>query len=378
MAASLLTLGVLLGGGHAALAQQPITPAFTSPYLPKAPPRAAPAPPGPPLRSDAGVLHFTKESQAAPVATPLTFTKEAGTPETLSFTKEASTPSAEPLHFTKDVQTAPPVPLPTVVAAKPVPLPAAVVAKPVPLPAPVAAPPLPKAPLPAPIVSQPVWSPVSPYSVRSKPAAPLAAKPLPAPTAPVVAAPLPASGIQRTAMQAPKLPGDAGASDESQDYFVQLEPPGPQRLFRLESEQSLHERMRQEALQRPSPDRIEFPSYKPLSDTPFLAREWPLQTEYAEACYVCYGRLFFEELNAERYGWDLGVIAPVVSTLYFYKDLALLPYHIGTQPFCCFDCSAGHCLPGDPVPYLCYPPKLSVPGTLAEAGTVLALMAIFP
>ena len=406
MAASLLTLGVLLGGCQAAWAQQ-ITPAFTSPYGRKPAPAAqpAPAPALPPLRSDSAVMEFKKEAQ--PAEAPLTFTKEAQPVEApLTFTKEAQ-PVEAPLTFTKEASPAPaaaPAPVETITFTKeispppavvvqppvPTPTPAPVfVAKPLPVAPPAAAPvvvapavpaPLPQAPLPAPVVTRPAaWSPASPYAVKNAasapaPLPPVAAKPLPVPAA----APLAPSPIKLTAMQAPKPPDGKAANDESQEYFVQLEPPGPQRLFRLESEQSLHERMRQEALQRPSPDRIEFPSYKLLSDTPFVARDWPLQTETAEACYVCYGRLFFEELNAERYGWDLGVIAPVVSALHFYKDLALLPYHIGTQPFCCFDCSAGYCLPGDPVPYLCYPPKLSLPGTAAEAATVLALMAIFP
>jgi hypothetical protein len=35
-------------------------------------------------------------------------------------------------------------------------------------------------------------------------------------------------------------------------------------------------------------------------------------------------------------------------------------------------------LPGDPVPLLIYPPELSLTGTVMEAGTIVALFAIFP
>ena len=58
--------------------------------------------------------------------------------------------------------------------------------------------------------------------------------------------------------------------------------------------------------------------------------------------------------------------------------MLFLPYHIGTQPCRCYECSAGYCLPGDPVPYLLYPPELSLSGFLLEAGTVVSLAAIFP
>src|SRR5262249_23150469 len=54
-------------------------------------------------------------------------------------------------------------------------------------------------------------------------------------------------------------------ADESQEYSIQLEPPGPQRLFKLESEAAFFERLRQEARQRPTPERIEFPAEPVLS-----------------------------------------------------------------------------------------------------------------
>ncbi len=170
-----------------------------------------------------------------------------------------------------------------------------------------------------------------------------------------------------------------GSNEENQEYFVQLEPPGPQRLFQLESEKRLQERMRQEALEQPSPSRLEFPQYKPLTEekTP-PNREWPAQTMQVEPNYVCYNRLYFEQINVERYGWDLGFAAPFVSAGEFFKDVVLLPYHMGTDPCRRQECNAGYCLPGDPVPMLCYPPRLSLTGAAAEAVVVLGLAAIFP
>jgi hypothetical protein len=190
----------------------------------------------------------------------------------------------------------------------------------------------------------------------------------------------PAYGVQTTAMQfKDKMPDKLGAPEENQEYFVQLEPPGPQRLFRLESERSLQERMRQEALALASPARLEFPHYKPLTeDQPPPTRTWPCRTMAVEPAFVCFGRLYFQQINAERYGWDLGVVAPFVAMGQFYKDVALLPYRLATDPCRRYECNAGYCLPGDPVPLLCYPLHASLTGAAAQAGAILALVAIFP
>ena len=66
-------------------------------------------------------------------------------------------------------------------------------------------------------------------------------------------------------------------------------------------------------------------------------------------------RNFLEQRNFERYGWDLGVLQPVLSTGLFYADFVTLPLHWLADPFRCYDCNAGLCLPGDPVPLLWYP-----------------------
>ena len=58
--------------------------------------------------------------------------------------------------------------------------------------------------------------------------------------------------------------------------------------------------------------------------------------------------------------------------------MALLPYHAFTDPFRTFECSTGYCLPGDPTPLLIYPPELSASGTVAEAGAILGVFAVFP
>jgi len=190
----------------------------------------------------------------------------------------------------------------------------------------------------------------------------------------------PARAIQQTGVQLPR-PGDPRLvpADETSTYQVPLEEvPGTNRLFRLESEAEWRNRMRQEARGRPGQDRISFPEDPVLSRKPYTPRAFPPKQEVAEPGYVCHGRLFFEEKNSERYGWEFGYMQPFLSAGYFFKDFVLLPYHLATAPCRCYECSAGQCLPGDPVPYLLYPPDLSLTGTAAEAGVIVALAFIFP
>jgi hypothetical protein len=176
----------------------------------------------------------------------------------------------------------------------------------------------------------------------------------------------------------PVAPGTAPSLAGSLDYQIQFTPPGPERLFRLESERALQERMRLEALERPTHERIQFPEEPVVSTEQYVDRMFPPATETVEPSYVCYGRLYFEDKNTERYGWDLGFIQPFVSAAAFYWDVVTLPYHIGTEPCRKFECSAGYGLPGDPVPLLWYPPEFSLTGAFLEAATIVSLFGIFP
>jgi hypothetical protein len=168
------------------------------------------------------------------------------------------------------------------------------------------------------------------------------------------------------------------APGDDTEYTIHLEPPGPQQLFRLEAESSLHERMRQEARQRPIPEPTPFPQEPIVGAGKYQGRDFKPMQLTVEPNYVCYHRLYFERLNSERYGWDLGFIQPLVSTAQFYSDVALLPYHFWTDPCRNYDSNAGYCLPGDPVPYLLYPPQLSLTGAAAEGVAVAGLFLIFP
>jgi hypothetical protein len=192
--------------------------------------------------------------------------------------------------------------------------------------------------------------------------------------------------VQQRIPGAPLAPGERIASPEqgldllqSAPYTIQLEPPGLEKLAgALQSDEQLQERIRQENRERKTPERIVFPPDPVLSREIYRGRKWEPKKLEVAPYYVCYGRLRFEEKNAERYGWDLGILQPLVTEAYFLKDVVMLPYHLATQPCRCFEYNTGYCLPGDPVPYLLYPPSISATGTVAEVGTILALVAIFP
>jgi hypothetical protein len=162
-----------------------------------------------------------------------------------------------------------------------------------------------------------------------------------------------------------------------------LTPPTPQRVFRLESESMLMERMAREAAKGLTPLGLDYrfvlPSYPPVPpQVAYVLRPWEPLGEIVEPAYLCYGRLYFEQINAERYGWDLGPLHPLVSAGIFYFDLATLPYHAATDPLRRYECNAGYALPGDPMPLLLYPPNLNVPGVLAEAAAIGLMFVIFP
>jgi hypothetical protein len=179
-------------------------------------------------------------------------------------------------------------------------------------------------------------------------------------------------------------PGDARdlLIDDRPENQVQLDPPGPEVYFRLESEASFFERLKQRGYDQrkspydPNPDL--FPDEKVISTDTYAGRQWPALPMLVEPAYVCHKRLLFEQRNEERYGWDLGAIQPFVSLAHFWGDAAMLPYHIASRPTCKHECSAGWCLPGDPVPYSLYPPEISCSGSFVEAATIIGLFVLFP
>src|SRR5262249_6409939 len=128
------------------------------------------------------------------------------------------------------------------------------------------------------------------------------------------------TSVQREPSQsgyAPRLRGgqrrDVQAEEEIQ-YTTEV--PSPDRLWKtMQSDQNLMEIIRQERRSKSVVERVVFPEQVPLSKVAYAGRRWEPITERVQPAYVIYKRLLFEQKNAERYGWDIGVLHPLLSTL---------------------------------------------------------------
>ena len=161
--------------------------------------------------------------------------------------------------------------------------------------------------------------------------------------------------------------------------FLQLESPGLGRLSRLDSDERLQRRIEQ----------LDPTAVHVFPESPILSRDryagrgqlWQRRQITVEPNYVNFGKLqpFFEDKNAERYGWDLGPLSIPVALTKFASDVVLFPAKALSDPCRLHDSSAGHCLPGDPVPYMIYPPEIAtITGTAAELAVIGALIVVFP
>lgn len=165
--------------------------------------------------------------------------------------------------------------------------------------------------------------------------------------------------------------------ETGQDFDIRFDLPGPELLFQLDSENRMIERMKQER-RKYKKDELTFPEQPVLSREAYRGRNWDKTKMCVESHFVVHRRLFFEELNAERYGWEVGLFQPLLSASIFYKDVFFLPYHLWTDPCRCYETNAGKCHPGDPVPLLWYPPELSISGATAQVFGLGVLSAVFP
>jgi len=161
-------------------------------------------------------------------------------------------------------------------------------------------------------------------------------------------------------------------------FELPLDLPGQERLFRRESEIEVFERIRQQERQSGASGRVIFPERTEVSREPYRPHAFPVSTLLVEPSYVSHGRLYFEQSNSERHGWDLGILQPGVSLGRFYLDVFTLPYNAGTRICQHFDTSAGKCLPGDPTPLYLYPPEFSMTGLVLQTGAIFTGAFLFP
>ncbi len=97
-----------------------------------------------------------------------------------------------------------------------------------------------------------------------------------------------------------------------------------------------------------------------------------------EPGYVVHRRLFFEDKNAERYGWDLGFAQPFLSAGGFFTGVAFWPSKLTSNFAERYDTSAGKCPPGSPVAYYLYPPGITFRGGVVNAGLVVGSVLLMP
>lgn len=176
-------------------------------------------------------------------------------------------------------------------------------------------------------------------------------------------------------------PRVGGPQDESPDINVRVELPGPQRLFQRDSEWKFFERIAHEKRNQKSGSRTIFPEEPVISKEKHAARTYGAQAVEVEPCYLTHGRLYFEQPNFERAGYDLGILTPGINVGVFLYDTLLWPYHIGTDWRRSYDCSAGNslkCLPGDPAPFVWPRERFSVTGLVGQSGAIVGGIFLFP
>lgn len=126
-----------------------------------------------------------------------------------------------------------------------------------------------------------------------------------------------------------------------------------------------------------------FPPLKPLvpPGTTYVAKTAKLEPGVVvyEPGFIVHNRLLFEERNSERYGWDLGLAQPFVSTMSFYKNVLMWPHNAASSLVVGrMDTNAGKCLPGSPTPYYLYPQGLTITGGVAEGLVITGLAFVIP
>ncbi len=89
--------------------------------------------------------------------------------------------------------------------------------------------------------------------------------------------------------------------------------------------------------------------------------------------------LYFEEVNAERYGYTPGYcIQPLVSAGHFFATIPTLPYQMFAQPPCECIYTLGHYRPGSCAGYRPSRWPMHLGAGIAEAAVIVALVALIP
>jgi hypothetical protein len=97
-----------------------------------------------------------------------------------------------------------------------------------------------------------------------------------------------------------------------------------------------------------------------FAQQPVLFHTWGTTRGYGERYYcwdalaLCHGPLYFQDLNAERYGYHYGCCQSVYSGIMFFARCGLLPYSVLAECPCECVYTLGYDRPGNCVPLRWY------------------------
>lgn len=174
------------------------------------------------------------------------------------------------------------------------------------------------------------------------------------------------------------IPRAPGAVEEGIEPYVRVDLPGPQRLFMRDSEKQFFDRIANEMKKQPGGARAIFPEEPVISKQPYRPRVMGSHVVFVEPGYVVHGRLFFEQPNFERAGYDFGVLQPAICMGVYYYDLLALPYHACSDLRHPWESSVGKCLPGDPAPLVVTRERFSVTGLIGQTSVIMGGFYLFP
>ena len=104
----------------------------------------------------------------------------------------------------------------------------------------------------------------------------------------------------------------------------------------------------------------------------------PLTAEWT-ASGLCHNPLYFEDVQLERYGHEIGpVVQPFASTAHFFGNIAVLPYKMGIHPMNECQYALGYYRPGNCAPWTVGPVPISLKGALFQAGAVTGMVGAVP
>lgn len=108
-------------------------------------------------------------------------------------------------------------------------------------------------------------------------------------------------------------------------------------------------------------------------------RAWPISRKTWTAAAVRHRPLYFEDANAERYGYGYApCVQQLASAAHFFGTAPALPYLMGAQPPCECVYTLGHYRPGDCAPHRPHGWPCSARGAGWQAATIVGLIALIP